>query len=158
SNGLKFDTYGNLIACEGAEGGGRRVSRWSLKSGQRETVADKYKGKRFNSPNDLCIDLQGRTYFSDPRYVGDEPMEVGQQSVYRINRDGRVIEITHDVEKPNGLALSPDQRTLYVADHNNGTDRIDPKAPPPKKGAMKVYAFPLGPDGLVSGPRRTLVD
>src|SRR5262249_30393749 len=68
------------------------------------------------------------------------------------------VEVTHAVEKPNGIAISPDQKTLYVADHNNGTDRIDPDAPPPKKGAMKVYAFPLGPDGLIDGPRRTLVD
>ena len=66
--------------------------------------------------------------------------------------------MTHDVEKPNGIAISPDQKTLYVADHNNGTDRIDPTAPPPKKGAMKVYAFPLGSDGLVNGPRKILVD
>src|SRR5262249_15634963 len=55
----------------------------------------------------------------------------------------------------NGIAISPDQKTLYVADHNNGTDRIDPSAPPPKKGAMKVYAFPLGPDGLIGGPPGT---
>jgi sugar lactone lactonase YvrE len=60
--------------------------------------------------------------------------------------------------KPNGIAISPDHQTLYVADHNNGTDRIDPTGPKPKLGSMKVYAFPLGPDGLVNGPRRTLVD
>ena len=70
----------------------------------------------------------------------------------------RVVEVTHDVEKPNGIALSPDQKTLYVADHNNGTDRIDPPSPSPKPGAMKIYAFPLGDDGLVNGQRKTLVD
>src|SRR5205085_2166109 len=53
---------------------------------------------------------------------------------------------------------SPDQKTLYVADHDNGTDRIDPTAPKPKRGVMAVYAFPLGSDGLVDGPRRTLID
>src|SRR5262249_31539547 len=68
------------------------------------------------------------------------------------------VEITHDVEKPNGIALSPDGKTLYLADHNNGTDKIDTSKPAPKPGAMKVYAFPLGADGLVSGKRRTLVD
>lgn len=67
-------------------------------------------------------------------------------------------ELTTRVEKPNGLALSPDGRTLYVADHNNGTDRIDPTRPAPKPGAMRIYAFPLDADGLVAGPRRTLVD
>ena len=69
-----------------------------------------------------------------------------------------MVEVTHDVEKPNGIALSPDEKTLYVGDHNNGTDQIDPNAAPPKTGAMKVLAFPLGPDGLVSGAKRTLVD
>src|SRR5205823_3188831 len=97
-------------------------------------------------------------YFSDPRYLGDEPRELEHRAVYRIDRDGKVIEITHDAEKPNGIALSPDQKTLYVVDHNNGTDKIDPKAPAPKKGAMKLYAFPLGADGLAHGPRKMLLD
>jgi gluconolactonase len=158
SNGLKFDAQGNLIACEGSDYGGRRVSRWNVQTKERSTVADHYRGKRFNAPNDLCIDLKGRIYFSDPRYLGDEPRELQHRAVYRIDRDGTVVEVTHDCEKPNGIALSPDQKTLYLADHNNGTDRIDPTAPPPKKGAMKIYAFPLGPDGLVAGPRKTLVD
>ncbi len=158
SNGLMFDAKGNLIACEGSDLGGRAVARWDVKTGKREVVADKYKGKRFNACNDLCIDLKGRIYFSDPRYLGDEPRELEHRAVYRINTDGSVVEVTHDCEKPNGIAISPDQKTLYLADHNNGTDKIDPAAPPPKKGAMKVYSFPLGPDGLVAGPRKTLVD
>ncbi|MDR3635303.1 MAG: SMP-30/gluconolactonase/LRE family protein [Isosphaeraceae bacterium] len=158
SNGLMFDADGSLIACEGSDGGGRQVSRWNLKTSTRTALADRYQGKRFNAPNDLCIDLKGRIYFSDPRYLGTEPRELEHRAVYRIDKDGTVVEVTHDVEKPNGIALSPDQKTLYVADHNNGTDRIDPSAPPPKKGAMKVYAFPLGADGLVAGPRKTLVD
>jgi gluconolactonase len=158
SNGLKFDAQGFLIACEGSDEGGRRVSRWDVKTGKSETVADKYMGKRFNAPNDLAIDLKGRIYFTDPRYLGTEPRELEYRAVYRIERDGAVIEVTHDCEKPNGIALSPDMKTLYVADHNNGTDRIDPNALPPKKGAMKLYAFPLGEDGLVNGPRKTLLD
>jgi gluconolactonase len=158
SNGLMFDANGNLVACEGSDGGGRAVVRWDTKTGKREVIADKYMGKRFNAPNDLAIDLKGRIYFSDPRYLGDEPRELEYRAVYRIDSDGRVVEITHDCEKPNGIAISPDQKTLYVADHNNGTDKIDPTAPPPKKGAMKVYAFPLGADGLVAAPRKTLVD
>jgi gluconolactonase len=158
SNGLKFDARGNLVACEGADLGGRCVARYDLKSGKREVVADQYKGKKFNAPNDLVIDQKGRIYFSDPRYLGEEPRELEHRAVYRIDTDGTVVEVTREVEKPNGVALSPDQKTLYVADHNNGTDKIDPKAPPPKKGAMKVYAFPLGEDGLVKGERKTLVD
>jgi gluconolactonase len=158
SNGLMFSASGDLISCEGSDEGGRAVSRWDLKSAKREVIADKYMGKRFNAPNDLAIDLKGRIYFSDPRYLGDEPRELEHRAVYRINTDRSVVEITHECEKPNGIAISPDQKFLYVADHNNGTDKIDPAAPPPKKGAMKIYAFPLGADGLVSGPRKTLVD
>ena len=67
---------------------------------------------------------------------GDEPRELQHRAVYRINTDGSVVEVTHDVEKPNGVALSPSEKTLYVGDHNNGTDKIDPTAPPPKIGAM----------------------
>lgn len=158
SNGLMFDANGSLIACEGSDHGGRCVARWDVKTGRREVVADRFEGKRFNACNDLCIDEQGRIYFTDPRYLGTEPRELKYRAVYRIDKDGTVVEITHDVEKPNGIAISPDQKTLYVADHNNGVDRIDPTAPAPKKGAMKVYAFPLGSDGLVNGPRRTLID
>jgi gluconolactonase len=158
SNGLMFDAKGNLIACEGSDGGGRCVARWNVKTGEREVIADRYMGKRFNACNDLCIDEKGRIYFTDPRYLGTEPRELEFRAVYRVDTDGTVVEVTHDVEKPNGIAISPDQKTLYVADHNNGTDRIDPVAPVPKKGAMKVYAFPLGPDGLVNGERKMLVD
>jgi gluconolactonase len=158
ANGLTCDADGNLVACEGADYGGRRVSRWDRKTGKSQTVADKFQGKRFNAPNDLCIDTKGRIYFTDPRYLGDEPRELEHRAVYRIDTDGSVREITHEVEKPNGIALSPDERTLYVGDHNNGVDKIDPSAPPPKTGAMKIYAFPLGADGLVEGPRKTLVD
>jgi gluconolactonase len=158
SNGLKFDRKGNLIACEGSDEGGQAVSSWDVKSAKRTVIADKYMGKRFNAPNDLAIDEKGRIYFTDPRYLGDEPRELEHRAVYRINTDGSVIEITHDVEKPNGIALSPDNKTLYLVDHNNGTDKIDPTAPPPKKGAMKVYAFPLGEDGLVNGARKTIQD
>jgi gluconolactonase len=158
SNGLKFDARGGLVACEGAEEGGQCLSRYDVQSGKRTVLVDRFMGKRFNAPNDLCIDLKGRIYFTDPRYLGEEPRELKEQAVYRFDPDGKLVEVTHDCEKPNGIVLSPDQKTLYVADHNNGTDKIDPKAPPPKKGAMKLYAFPLGADGLAAGPRKTLID
>jgi gluconolactonase len=158
SNGLKFDAEGYLVACEGSDEGGRAVVRWDTKTKKRTVIADRYMGKRFNAPNDLVIDRKGRIYFSDPRYLGDEPRELEHRAVYRIDTDGKGVEVTHDVEKPNGIALSPDEKSLYLIDHNNGTDKIDPAKPAPKPGAMKVYAFLLGPDGLVSGKRRTLVD
>ncbi len=158
SNGLAFDMNGNLLSCDGADGGGRCLRRWNLKTARSEIIADRFRGKRFNSPNDLCLDLKGRVYFSDPRYIGSEPRELPNEAVYRLEQDGTVIKITDEVEKPNGLAVSPDQKTLYVADHNNGGNRLSPNDPEPKRGAMKVYAFPLDKDGLVSGPRKTLVD
>ena len=145
SNGLAFDSKGSMVSCDGADGGGRRLIRWNLKTGKGATIVDRFNGKRFNAPNDLCIDSKGRIYFTDPRYIGHEPRELKHRAVYRVNKDSTVIEITREVEKPNGITLSPDGRTLYVGDHNNGSDGLnpDPNAPPPPKGAMKVYAFPL---------------
>jgi gluconolactonase len=158
SNGLAFDANGFLLSCDGADGGGRCLRRWNLKTGKSEVLADRFEGKRFNSPNDLCLDLTGRIYFTDPRYIGAEARELPSEAVYRLDRNGTVIKITDEVEKPNGLAISPDQKTLYVADHNNGGNRLSPTDPEPKRGAMKVYAFPLDSDGLIHGPRKTLVD
>ncbi|MES1213467.1 MAG: SMP-30/gluconolactonase/LRE family protein [Singulisphaera sp.] len=158
ANGLAFDAQGRLIACEGSDEGGRRVSMWDVKTGKRTTLVDRFAGKHFNAPNDLTIDEKGRIYFTDPRYLGTEPRELDARAVYRLNPDGSVVELTRDVEKPNGIAISPDQTTLYVADTNNGSDRIMPDGPKPKKGAMKVYAFPLDNSGAISGPRRTIID
>jgi gluconolactonase len=158
SNGLKFDAKGFLIACEGSDEGGRCVARWDVKTRTRTVIADRYQGKRFNAPNDLVLDRRGRIYFTDPRYLGDEPRELEHRAIYRIDPGEKVVEITHEPEKPNGIALSPDERALYVADHNNGTDKIDPAAPAPKPGAMKVYRFDLDSEGNVKGPGKALVD
>jgi gluconolactonase len=157
SNGLICDSEGRLLAAEGSDFGGRGVARYDLKTGKRTVLVDRFQGKKFNAPNDICVDRMGRIYFTDPKYVGAEPRELEHRSVYRIEPDGSAIEITHDVGKPNGIAISPDGKTMYLADHDNGTDRIgsDEKAKP---GAMKIYAFPLGADGKVSGPRKTILD
>ncbi len=158
ANGLTFDAQGLLLACEGSDRGGRRVSRWNVKTGERTTMVDHIGGKKFNAPNDLCLDRKGRIFFTDPRYLGDERRELEHRAVYRIDGPGRVVEVTHEVSKPNGIALSPDEKTMYLADHDNGTDKIDPTVPKPKAGTMAIYAFPLGDDGMVNGPRRTIVD
>jgi gluconolactonase len=79
--------------------------------------------------------------------------------VYRIDpNSSKVVELTHEVSKPNGLAISPDQKTLYVAETDNGTDKIDSTKPAPPQGVMRIYAFPLDLQGNVAGPRRTVVD
>jgi gluconolactonase len=157
ANGLTFDAKGGLIACEGSDQGGQCISRWDVKTGKRTVLADRFNGKRFNAPNDVTIANSGWIYFTDPRYLGAEPRELDVRAVYRIDPDGKVVEVTREVEKPNGIAISPDQQTLYVADTNNGSDRITP-GEKPAKGAMKVYAFPLDAGGAVSGARRTVID
>ncbi len=158
SNGLAFLRDGSMVSCDGADGGGRRLIRWNLATKTGTTLADRFQGRRFNSPNDLCVDREGRIYFTDPRYGGAEPRELDREAVYRLELDGTVIKITEAVEKPNGIILSPDHKTLYVGDHNNGGNRLRPTDPEPKRGAMKVLAFPLGADGLITGPSKTLVD
>jgi gluconolactonase len=156
SNGLKFDADGNLIACCGADHGSRAVVRFDVKTGKKTVLVDSYQGKRLNSPNDLVIDRKGRIYFSDPRYVGPEPRDLKTEAVYRLD-DQTLREVTTKAEKPNGVALSPDQKTLYVADHNSGSDRVDVEKAG-KPGAMKLLAFALDEEGLVKGAPRELID
>src|SRR6516165_12796269 len=88
ANGLKFDARGRLVACEGANAGGNRRISITEADGTVRTLADRWRDKRFNSPNDLAIDKKGRVYFSDPRYVGNEKREIDTESVYRIDPDG----------------------------------------------------------------------
>jgi sugar lactone lactonase YvrE len=143
SNGLDFDPKGRLVACEGANGGNRRITR-TEKDGKITVLADKWMGKRFNSPNDLTIDTKGRVYFTDPRYTGSEKREIDVESVYRIDTDGKVTQIISDVNKPNGIALSPDMKTLYLAESDN-------------KGKRLLLSYPLDKDGNV-GKRKELYD
>jgi gluconolactonase len=159
SNGLKFDADGNLLAAEGADYGGRRVTRTDMKTGKSYVVAGLYDGKPFNSPNDIAIDEKGRIYFSDPRYLGHEPIDQPVMAVYRIDTDGTIHRIITDAGKPNGVAVSPDQKTLYVVSHDNGNTgigRLDDKEPT-KKGAMTLMAYDLAADGTAKF-RKTLVD
>ena len=122
TNGLMFDSKGRLIACEGAAGGNRRISITDS-DGKVRTLADRWQGKRFNSPNDLAIDRAGRVYFTDPRYGGDEPREIPFEGVFRVDPDGTVTLATHDLQKPNGILVSIDERHLFVADNNPGKNR-----------------------------------
>lgn len=146
ANGLLIDSERRLIACEGGwEGGNRRVTR-TERNGTITILADRYKGKRFNSPNDLAMDSQGRIYFTDPRYGERSGMELldskGKQieGVYRIDTDGSVHRIiTHEVQRPNGIAVSPGDEFLYVVD--NASDRPDAN--------RKVWRFDLNADGTV---------
>ena len=141
SNGLMMNRKGNLIACEGANGGRRRISVTSL-GGKTRVLADRWRGKRFNSPNDLAIDAKGRVYFTDPRYVGDEPREIDFEGVFLVGHDGSVKVATKELQKPNGILVSLDGKTVYVADNNN-----DPK------GNHHLTAFDVKANGKLTNKR-----
>jgi gluconolactonase len=159
SNGLKFDADGNLLAAEGADYGGRRVTRTDMKTGKAYIIAATFEGRPFNSPNDITIDEKGRIYFSDPRYLGHEPIDQPVQAVYRIDTDGSIHRIITDAGKPNGVCVSPDQKTLYVVAHDNGSHGIGriPATAPLAKGRMALLAYDLAADGSAKF-RKTLVD
>ena len=127
TNGLTVDRQGRLIACEH---GNRRVSR-TEKNGTVTTLADRYDGMRFNSPNDVVCRRNGDIYFTDPNSVarnnppdpnGDFKAELGFNGVYRVSAAGKLALMTKDVPYPNGLAFSPDEKKLYIA--NTRTDKF----------------------------------
>jgi gluconolactonase len=142
TNGLLFDAKCRLLACEPGQ---RRITR-TEPDGKVTVLTDQYNGKRYNEPNDVTVDSQGRIYFSDPRYgpkagkdiVDDQGRII--EGVYRIDGDGKVTRIIgRELERPNGVLVSADDRYLFVADNNNDT----------VGGARKLYRFELGKDGTV---------
>jgi len=158
SNGIEFDQEGRMVVAEGAGFGGRRITRTDMKTGKSWILAGLYNGRPFNSPNDLVLDARGRIYFTDPRYSGPEPIEQPVQGVYRIDPDGRVSLVAANAGKPNGIAVSPDQATLYVASIDNGSfDEDLPPEMPTASGRMALLAYDLAPDGSAKF-RRTVVD
>jgi gluconolactonase len=158
SNGMKFDADGNLVIAEGADYGGRRITKTDMKTGASYILTGLFDGKPYNAPNDLTIDTQGRIYFSDPRYLGWEPIDQPIQAVYRIDPDGKVTRLITDAGKPNGVQVSPDMKTLYVLAHDNGSSEVFMgKGVTVQKGIMQTLAYDLAPDGTVSN-RRVLHD
>jgi len=158
SNGIKFDAEGNMLVAEGADYGGRRVTRTDMKSGKSYIIAGMYEGRPFNSPNDITIDEKGRIYFSDPRYLGHEPIDQPVTGVYRIDTDGSIHRIITDAGKANGVCVSPDQKTLYVVSNENGATgferlgqskagQADKVETPLRKGLMALLAYDLHSDG-----------
>ena len=116
SNGLTFDQQGRLVMCQH---GNRRIARQEA-DGKITAVVDKYQGKRLNSPNDLVYHSSGALYFTDPPYGlpkrwDDPEKELKFQGVYRLGTDGTLTLLTDELNAPNGLAFSPDEKTLYVA-------------------------------------------
>lgn len=161
SNGLKFDARGRLLAAEGGDFGGRRLTRTDLATGKARIIAGLYEGRPFNSPNDISIDEKGRIYFSDPRYLGHELVQQPVMAVYRVDPDGSIHRIITDAGKPNGVCVAPDQKTLYVVSNDNGAlalpgERL-PAGTPLHQGRMALLAYDLSPDGRARF-RRVLVD
>ena len=119
SNGLTFDAEGRLVLCQH---GDRRIARLD-RDGRFTVLADRYQGKRINSPNDLVFKSNGDLYFTDPPFglpkAFDDPgKETPFQGVYRLSRDGTLTLLIRDIKAPNGIAFSPDEKTLYVSDVN----------------------------------------
>jgi gluconolactonase len=117
ANGNTRDREGRLITCEHKN---RRVSR-TEKDGRVVTLAERFEGKRLNSPNDVVVKSDGSIYFTDPPYgIGREQEELGFYGVYRLTADGTLTLLVRDFVRPNGLAFSPDESKLYVDDSQEG--------------------------------------
>lgn len=146
ANGLIFDAQGRLIACEGSDEtvNEPRVTRTEMLTGKVETLADRFEGKRLNEPNDVTLDGMGRIYFTDrPRAIPDRE-QTGLNAVYRIDPDGSLHRILAqpEIEKPNGIVISPDDKTLYLIESH-----------PDVRRARMIRAYDLLPDGTVTNMR-----
>jgi gluconolactonase len=142
ANGLLIDPQGRLIACEGSAferpgvklTGKPRVTRTDLKTGKVEVLADSYQGKPLIGPNDVTIDSKGRLYFT----------ELNGAAVYRIDAPGKLVRIlaAPEVQRPNGIQISPDDRKLYLVEANQA-----------QGGARMIRSYDLQPDGTVRNMR-----
>jgi gluconolactonase len=148
TNGNTFDAQGRLISCEGAEqgaGGRRRIVRTDMQTGEIEVLTERYEGKRYNSPNDVVADAKGRIWFTDPLYAPDRSAMELPEAVYRIDAGGKVTQVltSPKIGRPNGLAVTPDGKTLYLVD----SDYLKPDA------NRKIWSFAIADDGLLSGQK-----
>jgi gluconolactonase len=147
ANGNTRDCEGRLVTCEH---GGRRVTR-TEHDGRITVLADRYEGKRLNAPNDVVVKSDGTVWFTDPDYgilsdfTGSKAeSELGACNVFRLDpKTGALTIVTGEMEKPNGLAFSPDEKTLYVADSS---------ASHGPQGKHHILAFPVRADGTVGRP------
>ena len=156
TNGLLFDRQGRLLACEPKL---RRVTRTEA-DGKLTILTDNYLGKKYNQPNDVTVDSRGRIYFSDPRYGSRDDMQLRDdqgrtiEGVYRIDPpeltggDAKVTRIIgRELDRPNGVLVSADDRILFVADNNNDSH----------EGARKLWRFDLRADGSVDPATKKLL-
>ena len=154
SNGLTINRNGELVLCEH---GDRRISAMPLSNGGKRTLADNYQGKRFNSPNDIVQRSNGDYYFTDPSYglPQDSLKNVKVRGVYRISKNGTITLLVSNLLAPNGIAFSPDEKTLYVAQsHQKAYVMAYPVKADGALGTGKVFydASPLNRQGLRGAP------
>lgn len=143
ANGLLIDRQGRLVACEGTAG---RVTRTDMATGKIEVLADKFNGHPLGLPNDLTIDAAGRIYFTS-RLPNADPAKGNVNAVYRIDADGSLHQVLHlpDIHMPNGIVLSPDDKTLYLVESHSDLDRN-----------RCILAFDLAAEGTTSNPRKLI--
>jgi gluconolactonase len=139
SNGLTLDGQKRLLLCQHGE---RRVARYE--NGKFISLADRYDGKRFNSPNDLAVRKNGDIYFTDPSYglegINQSPLkELPFNGVYRVSKDGKVTLLTKTLTFPNGIAFSPDEKILYVGVSDSK--------------ATRLVAYDVASDGAIANER-----
>ena len=152
ANGLAFDRYGKLIA---AEGGARRLASMNADGSGEQPIAAYYGVSRLNSPNDLALDGHGGIYFTDPRYGDRSSMEMATEGVYYLDKNGHVTEVVGDLVRPNGVLLSRNRKTLYVADNAAKTIWSYPVMGAGKVGEGKVFAW-MDPNAAGGGDGMTL--
>jgi gluconolactonase len=147
SNGHTVDRQGRLVSCEHRS---RCVSRIEV-DGARTVLADRYDGKRLNSPNDVTVHSDGAVWFTDPpfgiagNYIGDQQPEELPANVYRVDPSGKVTVVAGDFVRPNGICFSPDEKRLYIVESRGNPHRL-----------IKVYDVTDGGSKLANG--RVFVD
>src|SRR5436190_5369049 len=130
-----FNAKGELVACE-MEGA---IVAWDVAKTSRRVITAEYKGKRYNAPNDLVVDKSGGVYFTDPSFRAPKPLPQEKTAVYYVSAKGNVTRLLDDLPNPNGVRLSPDEKTLYVIPSGQADMMSYPVEAPGRIGAGKVY-------------------
>lgn len=143
TNGLMVNAKGEIVACE-MNG---RVIAISPDGRELRVIASEYQGNRFNAPNDLVIDRQGGIYFTDPSFRAPQPMPQGKTCVYYIEPNGTVIRLIDNLPNPNGVILSPDEKTLYVIPSGQADMMAYPIISPGRLGEGRVFCTLQQPQG-----------
>lgn len=144
SNGLYFDTHGNLFACEG---GSRQLTKMSP-TGDVEVLVDNYQGKKLNSPNDLWLDAKGNLYFTDPRYGDSENVEQDGMHVYYLAHGAKKLtRVIDNMKRPNGIVGTKDGKLLYVTDEGGNQTFVYNVDKPGSLGERRLIAD-KGSDGM----------